>query len=204
VSSTAREPLSRERVVGAALVVIDRAGMDGCSMRAVASELGVEAMSLYHHVPGGKDEMLDGVVAVVQAQFVGGTVLVGEWRGDMSAFARAYRTALSEHRNVVPIIASRPAVAYRTSTSVVEPLLASLEAAGFSHGDALRAVRVFSRWIIGFSLGEASSGVDQEAAGEFDEPLLVEVVSDIASAEDAVFEFGLVSLLDGLAARLAA
>jgi len=62
--------------------------------------------------------------------------------------------------------------------------------------------RVFSRWIIGFSLGEASSGVDQEAAGEFDEPFLVEVVTDIASAEDAVFEFGLLALLDGLEARL--
>jgi TetR/AcrR family transcriptional regulator, tetracycline repressor protein len=200
--STAREPLSRERVVDAALVVIDRAGMDGCSMRAVASELGVEAMSLYHHVPGGKDEMLDGVVAVVQAQFVGSTALDGDWRGDMSAFARAYRATLSEHPNVVPIIASRPAVAYRTSTTVVEPLLASLESAGFSHEDALRAVRVFSRWIIGFSLGEASSGIDEEAAGEFDEPFLVEVVTDIASAEDAVFEFGLLALLDGLEARL--
>jgi TetR/AcrR family tetracycline transcriptional repressor len=200
--TTAREPLSRERVVGAALVVIDRAGIDGCSMRAVASELGVEAMSLYHHVPGGKDEMLDGVVAVVQAQFVDSTALAGEWRADMSAFARAYRATLSEHPNVVPIIASRPAVAYRTSTAVVESLLSSLESAGFSREDALRAVRVFSRWIIGFSLGEASSGVDQEAAGEFDEPFLVEVVTDIASAEDAVFEFGLLALLDGLGARL--
>ena len=58
--STTREPLSRDRVVEAALAVIDRAGIQGCSMRAVAGELGVEAMSLYHHVPGGKDEMLDG------------------------------------------------------------------------------------------------------------------------------------------------
>lgn len=202
---TTREPLSRDRVVGAALVVIDRAGMDGCSMRAVASELGVEAMSLYHHVPGGKDEMLDGVVATVQAQFVAATTpgLGGTWRDDMSAFARAYRSVLSQHRNVVPIIAARPAMAYRTSTAVVQQLLATLEASGFSREDALRAVRVFSRWIIGFSLGEASS-VDEDAAGEFDEPLVVEVVSDIASAEDDVFEFGLVALLDGLEVRLSA
>jgi TetR/AcrR family transcriptional regulator, tetracycline repressor protein len=139
----------------------------------------------------------------VQALFVDATTpgLGGTWRDDMSTFARAYRSVLSDHPNVVPVIASRPAVAYRASTAVVVPLLSCLEEAGFSREDALRAVRVFSRWIIGFSLGEASS-VDEDSAGEFDEPLVVEVVSDIAVAEDAVFEFGLVCLLDGLGARL--
>ena len=105
---------------------------------------------------------------------------------------------------MVPIIASRPAVAYRTSTVVVESLLASLEGAGFSREDSLRAIRVFSRWIIGFSLGEASSGVELQATGDFDEPFLMEFVSDIASAEDAVFDFGLRALLDGLEVRLRA
>ncbi|MGB1675409.1 MAG: TetR/AcrR family transcriptional regulator, partial [Miltoncostaeaceae bacterium] len=139
--STTREPLSRDRVVEAALAVIDRAGIQGCSMRAVAGELGVEAMSLYHHVPGGKDEMLDGVVAMVQAEFVESLDLSDEWRQDMGAFARAYREALSRHPNVVAMIAARPSVAYRSSTVLVGSLFTSMEDAGFAREDALRAVR---------------------------------------------------------------
>jgi TetR/AcrR family tetracycline transcriptional repressor len=184
--TTAREPLSRERVVEAALAVIDRAGIQGCSMRAVAGELGVEAMSLYHHVPGGKDEMLD------------------DWREDMGAFARAYRSALTTHPNLVALIAARPSVAYRSSTVLVGNLFDAMEDAGFSRQDALRAVRVVSRWTIGFTLGEASAVEDGESAQEFDEPLLVEVFTDIARGEDDVFEFGLEALLDGLEARLSA
>jgi len=149
-------------------------------MRAVAGELGVEAMSLYHHVPGGKDEMLDGVVAMVQAEFVESLDLCDEWRQDMGAFARAYRS----------------------STVLVGSLFTSMEDAGFAREDALRAVRVVSRWTIGFTLGEASAVEDGESAEQFDEPLLVEVFTDIARGEADVFEFGLEALLDGLEARL--
>ncbi len=200
--STDREPLSRERVVEAALAVIDRSGIQGCSMRAVAGELGVEAMSLYHHVPGGKDEMLDGVVAMVQTEFVEATDLTGDWRADMGAFSREYRAALSRHPNVVAMIAARPAVAYRSSTVLVGALFSAMEDAGFAREDALRAVRVVSRWTIGFTLGEASALEDGEQADEFDEPLLVEVFTDISRGEDDVFEFGLEALLDGLEARI--
>ncbi len=202
--STDRAPLSRDRVVEAALAVIDRQGIQGCSMRAVAGELGVEAMSLYHHVPGGKAEMLDGVVAVVQTEFVEGLHLTGDWRVDMDAFARAYRAALKSHPNVVAMIAARPSVAYRSSTTLVGALFTAMEDGGFPRDDALRAVRVLSRWTIGFTLGEASALEDGEQAAEFDEPLLVEVFSDIARGEDDVFEFGLEALLDGLEARLSA
>lgn len=198
-----REPLSRERVVQAALAVIDRAGIQGCSMRAVASELGVEAMSLYHHVPGGKDEMLDGVVGLVQGEFVESTELTGDWRTDMAAFSRSYRAALSAHPNVVAMIAARPSVAYRSSTVLVGSLFNSMEDAGFAREDALRAVRVVSRWTIGFTLGEASALEDGAQADDFDEPLLVEVFTDIARGEDDVFQFGLEALLEGLEARLA-
>ncbi|MFM8828577.1 MAG: TetR/AcrR family transcriptional regulator C-terminal domain-containing protein [Actinomycetota bacterium] len=200
--SEEREPLSRERVVEAALTVIDESGVQGCSMRAVASELGVEAMSLYHHVPGGKAEMMDGVVALVQTEFVSQLEMTGDWRDDMGNFSRAYRATLSAHPNVVAMIAARPSVAYRSSTGLVGPLFNAMEDAGFSREDALRAVRVVSRWTIGFTMGEASAIDESTAADEFDEPLLVEVFTDIARGEDDVFEFGLEALLDGLQARL--
>lgn len=202
--SEERDPLSRERVVEAALTVIDESGVQGCSMRAVASELGVEAMSLYHHVPGGKAEMMDGVVALVQTEFISPLEPTGEWRHDMATFARGYRATLKEHPNVVPMIAARPSVAYRSSTAMVGPMFDAMEDAGFSREDALRAVRVVSRWTIGFTMGEASAIDDSASVEEFDEPLLVEVFTDIARGEDDVFEFGLEALLDGLEARLSA
>ena len=202
--SEERDPLSRERVVEAALTVIDESGVQGCSMRAVASELGVEAMSLYHHVPGGKAEMMDGVVALVQTEFISALEPTGEWRHDMATFSRGYRATLKEHPNVVPMIAARPSVAYRSSTGMVGPMFDAMEDAGFSREDALRAVRVVSRWTIGFTMGEASAIDDSASAEEFDEPLLVEVFTDIARGEDDVFEFGLEALLDGLEARLSA
>ena len=201
--SEERDPLSRERVVEAALTVIDESGVQGCSMRAVASELGVEAMSLYHHVPGGKAEMMDGVVALVQTEFISGLEPTGEWRHDMATFARGYRATLKEHPNVVAMIAARPSVAYRSSTAMVGPMFDAMEDAGFSREDALRAVRVVSRWTIGFTMGEASAIDDGASAEEFDEPLLVEVFTDIARGEDDVFQFGLEALLEGLEARLA-
>lgn len=197
-----RERLSRDRVVEAALTVIDESGVTRCSMRAVASELGVEAMSLYHHVPGGKAEMMDGVVALVQTEFVSGLDLTGDWRHDMATFSRAYRATLSDHPNVVAMIAARPSVAYRSSTALVGPIFSAMEEAGFSRQDALRAVRVVSRWTIGFTMGEASAIENSAAIAEFDEPLLAEVFADIARGEDEVFEFGLEALLDGIEARL--
>ena len=111
--------------------------------------------------------------------------------------------ALSAHPNVVAMIAARPSVAYRSSTVLVGSLFNSMEDAGFAREDALRAVRVVSRWTIGFTLGEASALEDGAQADDFDEPLLVEVFTDIARGEDDVFQFGLEALLEGLEARLA-
>ncbi len=62
-----RAGLSRERVLGAAVTLADESGLDGLSMRKLASSLGVEAMSLYNHI-SNKDHLLDGMVDVVFAE----------------------------------------------------------------------------------------------------------------------------------------
>src|SRR6187431_559655 len=59
-----RTPLSRERVLQAAVELADREGPDGLSMRRLAAELGVVPMALYKHV-ANKDELLDGMIDVV-------------------------------------------------------------------------------------------------------------------------------------------
>ena len=63
-SAAPRIPLNKQRVLGAAVALADRGGVRSLSMRKLAHELGVEAMSLYHHV-ANKDDILDGIVDVV-------------------------------------------------------------------------------------------------------------------------------------------
>jgi AcrR family transcriptional regulator len=68
MTTKAREKLNRDRIVDAALGIMDREGLDAVTMRRVAREVGVEAMSLYHHV-ADKDDLLDGVCARVMTDF---------------------------------------------------------------------------------------------------------------------------------------
>jgi AcrR family transcriptional regulator len=72
---TQRKPLSRDRVLQAAVDLADRDGIDALTMRNLAADLGVEAMSLYHHV-ANKEAILDGVVEVVVAEINGATAQV--------------------------------------------------------------------------------------------------------------------------------
>ena len=66
-AKTTRTPLSRERVLRAAIGLADAGGLDGLSMRRLGQELGVEAMSLYNHV-ANKDDLLDGITDLVLAE----------------------------------------------------------------------------------------------------------------------------------------
>src|SRR5690554_3333423 len=90
-------PLSRERVLQAAIRVADRGGAEAISMRRVAQELGVEAMSLYHHV-SNKEAILDGVVDLVFAAIDMPPAQVGDWRDAIRARAHSAREVFSKHR----------------------------------------------------------------------------------------------------------
>src|SRR5687768_5453566 len=84
-----RVPLSRERVLHAAVALADEGGIQALSMRKVAQELGVEAMSLYNHV-ANKDDMLAGIV-----ELVAGEIELAKDESDWKAATR--RRALSTH-----------------------------------------------------------------------------------------------------------
>ena len=90
-----REPLTRERVVEAALRVMDEEGLDAVSMRRVAREVGVEAMSLYHHVED-KEDLLDGICEHVMAGFEFPDP-VEDWAENCRRGARAWRRLLQAH-----------------------------------------------------------------------------------------------------------
>ncbi len=97
-----RRALTRPEVVDAALRIADAEGLDALTMRRLASDLGIEAASLYHHLPG-RDALLDELVSRVRAQIVPPDPLPTDWRDLFEAIFVSYATALAAHPNLVSL-----------------------------------------------------------------------------------------------------
>jgi AcrR family transcriptional regulator len=196
-----RPRLTRDAVLAAALPVIDEAGLDACTMRAVAAELGVEAMSLYWHVPG-KEALLDGVVERVLAEVSEQREETDDWRGSLAGFAHTFRDVVLRHPNTVSLLASRPLGAYAAAGRMAEQGIARLEAAGFDRATAIRASRSVARYVVGFTLAEAARPLGPAPAGTTS-AALDELLAQVANDDPGeLFGFGLEVMLDGLEARL--
>ncbi len=157
-----QEPLTRERILEAALRVVDGEGMEALSMRRLAAELGVNPMSIYHHLPG-KGAVVSGLVGLV---FSGMRVPPSEglpWRGRVRAYARAHREVVRSHPNLALRIVSDAAAVSEAVLLGGEPLYAALEDAGLPPARIVRAADSVVDFVHGFALGEASN-----LSGEFD------------------------------------
>ena len=149
----ARVPLTRERVLGAAVALADRGGVGSLSMRKLAQELGVEAMSLYHHV-AGKGDILDGMVDVVFGEI---ELPTGEadWKAAMRRRAVSAREVLRRHPWATSLMESRstPGPANLRHHDAV---LGILRNAGFSVELAAHAYSLLDAYVYGFALQETS------------------------------------------------
>lgn len=208
---TPRTSLSRERVLQAAVRVADERGVGSVTMRKVAEHLGVEAMSLYHHV-ANKDEILDGIVDLVFAEIElpdGGA----DWRTAMRRRAASAREVLGRHPWALGLMESRrnPGPATLRHHDAV---IGSLRAAGFSIAMAAHAFSAVDSYVYGFVLQESNlpfrtpEELEEVAetmsrhmpAGAY--PHLAEMMAEhalrpgYAYAEE--FAFGLDLILDGL------
>src|ERR1700686_3245061 len=103
-TAKARKPLSKERVLRAAIALADAGGIESLSMRKLGEELGVEAMSLYNHV-ANKDDLLDGMVDLVFSE-IGLPAGPTDWRAAMRQRAFSARTVLSRHRWAIGLMES--------------------------------------------------------------------------------------------------
>jgi TetR/AcrR family transcriptional regulator, tetracycline repressor protein len=144
-----REPLTRERVLGAALTIVDGEGLSALSMRRVGEALGVEAMSLYNHVPG-KAALLDGVFELILAELPPAR-RHRSWKESLRERALALAGVLRAHPNALPLFASRPAVT-PASFEHVEQALQTLHDAGFSPHDALSVFQILVAFVVGHTL----------------------------------------------------
>jgi AcrR family transcriptional regulator len=153
-----RAPLSRDRVLRAAVVLADTGGVAALTMRRLAEALGVEAMSLYHHVRN-KEDILDGMVDTVFAEIQ--VPADAGWRTAMRERALSTREVLRRHPWATPLLESRrtpgPATLRHHDT-----VIGVLRAGGFPVALTAHAFSALDSYIYGFAL--------QEAALPFDTP----------------------------------
>jgi AcrR family transcriptional regulator len=207
----AKQQLSRERVLRAAIELADREGLGALTMRRLAHELGIEAMSLYHYV-AGKDDILAGMVDLVTAD-IPLPDPAGEWKAAIRKTAIAEFEILSQH----PWAASTTLSVKQTSESRIrymDWMLGTLRQAGFSEEvtdlgyHALEShIMGFTLWVAGMNLGTqdqlaATATRFMETFPHEEYPYLVEHIHHHLKPRqqggDGSFAFGLDLILDGL------
>jgi AcrR family transcriptional regulator len=175
-----RRPLSRQRIVRAALRMIDRDGVEGLSMRRLGAALGVEGMALYRHV-GNKQQLLEGVVELLLEDLEIPPVDSASWTDAWYAIARSYRRIARRHPGAFPLLALSPLATAARFERAQAPL-GILRAAGFTERGAERAFRTLLSYADGYLMRELA---DHDGELSPDEA-------------DAAFEFGIRAILIGL------
>jgi TetR/AcrR family tetracycline transcriptional repressor len=196
---TPRATLTAEAIVNAALAFIDEQGLEQLSMRKLGARLGVEAMTLYHHVPS-KEALLDRLVerVIIRADFLEADQTLG-WRERLERFARRYRAILTERPNLVPLIATRPV----RSPEAMRHLAsggAALMRAGFTLEQCFHIGNSLAMLVIGAALAEIGPASGAVLATSDGSPF-AEAMNHPAEAvhdHDAIFDFALSCLLDGI------
>jgi AcrR family transcriptional regulator len=215
-----RVPLSRERVLRAAVKIADDGGVESLTMRRLAEELGAEAMSLYYHV-ARKDDVLDGLVDVIAREINSAVARIrapaegAAWKTAMRRRILTGREIFLRHPWAPAVFASRATVSPEV-LRYYDGVLAIMKEGGFSYDTAHHALHALGSRALGFSQelftpNQAAPG-DQAAAqldtmaGQF--PHLAGMLADVAHDDpdstlgwcddQAEFEFGLDLILDGL------
>ena len=148
-----RTPLSRERVLQTAVGLADEVGIASLSMRRLAQELGVEAMSLYRHVRN-KSDLVDGMVDLVFDE-IGLPPRGGDWTAAMRQRAIAARAVLARHPWSIGLMESRSQPGPATLRHH-DAVIGRLREAGFSIAMAAHAYSVLDSYIYGFAFQQAS------------------------------------------------
>ncbi|MGA5205789.1 TetR/AcrR family transcriptional regulator [Streptomyces variegatus] len=162
--ASARTPLSRERVIRTAVAVADEKGANALTMRAIAEPLGVEAMSLYHHV-AGREDILDGMVDAVFGE-IDLPPRDTDWKSALRHRADSARAVLRRHPWAVGLMDSRSQPGPATLRHH-DAVIGTLRAGGFSVPMTAHAVSLIDSYLYGFVLQELS--LPFRGAAELDE-----------------------------------
>ncbi|GAA1054997.1 TetR family transcriptional regulator [Agromyces luteolus] len=217
-----RTPLTRERVLQAASDLADRDGLEALTMRALADALGVEAMSIYYHLPN-KDAILDGVVELTFTEV--GTEAHGRGTGrsqaDAAGWAPAVRERILGARRVLlrhpwaPVVIDQRKSFSPAMVRHVDGIVGIMREAGMSHDLIHHSLHAIGNRIYGY-VQELSDDGQAPPPGQLDEmqsfaPNLAAMLADVAHVDpestlgwcddQTEFEFGLDLLLEGIERR---
>ena len=216
-ATRSRTPLSRERILVTALALADTSGIESLTMRKLGEAVGVEAMSLYNHVPS-KGDLLDGLINLVFSEIELPSA-ADSWKTAMRQRAISARAVLSRHRWAIGLMESRTTPGPATLRHH-DAVIGCLRQAGFPVELAAHAYSVLDSYIYGFALQEASLPFDtrqetselaQAIVAQFpaeEYPHLAEFtfehVLQPGYEYGREYEFGLDLILDGLERALPA
>jgi len=218
-----RAPVTRERLVETAVAIADADGIDALSMRRLGQDLGVEAMSLYHHV-AGKDALLDAVVErcveeiLAEIENEERVAPDRDWRATVRARSLAARRVMLRHPWLPSVLQTRTSMGAAV-IRLHDGVLGVLVEGGFSYDLAHHTLHALGSRVLGFAQEVFTPGATEEV--EIPDPAMMaglapHIMAMLASVQhdgpeltlgwcddQTEFEFGLDVLLEGLAARLA-
>jgi AcrR family transcriptional regulator len=209
-SARPRAPLTRERVLRAAVALADTGGIDALTMRKLGQELQVEAMSLYNHV-ANKDDILDGIVDLVFSE-IALPADESDWKTAMRERAISAHEALLRHPWATSMMQSRTTPGPSTLRHH-NAVLGSLRKAGFTIVMAAHAFSVIDGYVYGFALQQINLPLQsRQQVAEVGESILRQLGSEYPHLAEMIvqhamqpgyayaeeFEFGLDLILDGL------
>jgi AcrR family transcriptional regulator len=189
--------LSREAILSVALALLDREGADALTMRRVAGQLGVEAMSLYRHV-ADRAALLEGLADRLAAE-IEPRDAAGDWAEALRAFAGDLRAIARRHPAAFALVGART-LNTQSMLGPIEDVLAGLRRGGFTPARAIFAYRLVATYARGYALAEITGfAIDVRS----DEPLpAIRSLSRRLASEpsEANFRAGLETILAGLRA----
>ncbi|OFW66090.1 MAG: hypothetical protein A2Z12_10235 [Actinobacteria bacterium RBG_16_68_21] len=205
-----RTPLTRERVLDAAIALADERGIEALTMRSLGEALGVEAMSLYNHV-ANKDDLLDHMVDEVIGEF-GVPASDADWKTALRASALSAHEVLLRHPWASRLLITRDNSLAPGRSRYMDSVLGALRNGGLSAELTHHAYHALDFHLLGFTVQEVSFAFDADELEQLaesvlrdlpaaDYPHLVEhILGHLRSefADRSGFEFGLDLILDGL------
>ena len=201
--------MSRERAVAAGLALADRAGLTGLTMRALAAELGVPVMNLYHYV-ANKDDLLDAISDLALAE-VESPQADAPWDRRIAELMCSFRAVLLRHPSLGQLFADRPVSGPNTFRAADAALAVMLDA-GLPPAGAVDAFTALITYTIGASLFETARSGDRspeaaervrlerlDAADASELPALAAAAPHLrVRGTEAQFQYGLERLLEGI------
>ncbi|WP_433463325.1 TetR/AcrR family transcriptional regulator C-terminal domain-containing protein [Spirillospora sp. CA-128828] len=206
-----RPRLTRRTVIDAALQLLNEVGLDGLTVRLLASKLGVQNPALYWHFRN-KQELLDGMAeAITLAAGTGSPRDDETWQDWITHRSRQRRRTMLAYRDGARIVAN--ARLSPSATRVVDQELTAMVGCGFTPVLALRTAMTFVHYVNGFVLQEQTqrhevsappAALAQQLDGGDSAILIIAIRDGGSTIGEQAFEYGLQTLVHGATAALAA